>query len=85
MGDDGRVLAGHGLDAADGAQGADAFHEPFDAREWLLLDQRVPWAGKGRFYGCGNVFTSNGALVASFTQEGLLRALSEHQGKGATL
>jgi acyl-CoA thioesterase II len=62
-----------------------SFHEPFDAREWLLLDQRVPWAGKGRFYGCGNVFTGNGALVASFTQEGLLRALSEHQGKGATL
>jgi acyl-CoA thioesterase II len=62
-----------------------SFHESFSAADWLLLDQRVPWAGNGRFFGVGDVFTDDGALIASFTQEGLLRGLAERHGENATL
>jgi acyl-CoA thioesterase-2 len=65
-----------------------SFHEPFAASDWLLLDQDSPYAGKGRCYGRGNVYTTDGALVASFSQEGLIRALAEPtggHGKTATL
>jgi acyl-CoA thioesterase II len=49
------------------------FHEPFDAGQWLLLAQESPYAGRGRSYGRGNVFTQDGALVASFVQENMIR------------
>lgn len=50
-----------------------SFHEPFDAREWLLLAHRSPYAGRGRSYGEANVFTEDGRLVASYTQENVIR------------
>ncbi len=62
-----------------------SFHQPFTARDWLLVDQEVPAAGYGRFYGRGEVFSSEGSLVCSFSQEGLLRALSESHGTKSTL
>ncbi len=49
------------------------FHEPFDAASWLLLAQESPYAGRGRSYGRGNVFTEDGRLVASFVQENMIR------------
>src|SRR5579859_1769758 len=61
-----------------------AFHEPFDAHQWLLLDQDVPYAGRGRTYGRGSVFTEDGALVASFAQDGLIRAMAEARAPGDT-
>jgi acyl-CoA thioesterase-2 len=51
------------------------FHEAFDAREWLLLTQRVAFGGGGRIYGEGHAFTSDGRLVASFAQESMIRRL----------
>ena len=62
-----------------------SFHEPFDATGWLLLDQEAPYSGRGRFYGRGDVFTANGALVASFAQDGLIRALGGGGGGGTSL
>jgi len=65
-----------------------SFHEPFDAGDWLLLDQDVPYAGRGRCYGRGSVYTRDGSLVASFCQEGMIRALAETStthGRTATL
>jgi acyl-CoA thioesterase II len=50
-----------------------AYHDDFDANDWLLIDHRSTFAGSGRCYGHANVFTEEGALVASFTQESLLR------------
>lgn len=50
-----------------------AFHEPFRASEWLLLDQRSSHAGRGRSHGEARVFTADGRLVASFTQENMIR------------
>jgi acyl-CoA thioesterase II len=49
------------------------FHEPFDANEWLLLSHRSPSAGRGRTYGRADVFRTDGQLVASFVQDGMIR------------
>jgi acyl-CoA thioesterase len=58
------------------------FHEPVDAGEWLLLSHHSPYAGHGRSYGRANIF-QNGALVASFVQDNMIRPLP--QGHGGTL
>ena len=49
------------------------FHEPFRADEWLLYTTDSPWAGHARGFNRGRVFTRDGRLVASTTQEGLIR------------
>lgn len=51
------------------------FHRDLDANQWHLIDHESVFAGGGRCYGRANVFTEGGALVASFTQEALLRAM----------
>lgn len=51
------------------------FHEPCAAREWLLLSHRSPYAGRGRSYGRADVFRTDGQLVASFVQDGMIRAM----------
>ncbi len=62
-----------------------SFHEPIAAGEWLLLDHDAPYAGRGRFFGHGDVFTAGGDLVASFVQDGMIRGLATGPGAGATL
>jgi acyl-CoA thioesterase II len=49
------------------------FHAPVDASEWLLLALESPHSGGGRSYGRGHVFTGDGTLVASYTQENMIR------------
>lgn len=49
------------------------FHRPIPAQDWLLYSQRSSSASGGRALGHGNVFTRDGALVASVAQEGMLR------------
>ena len=49
------------------------FHRPFRADEWVLYDQRSPSASGGRGLATGRLFTSDGRLVASAVQEGLVR------------
>jgi|1186.fasta_scaffold21063_2 acyl-CoA thioesterase-2 len=53
------------------------FHEPFQAADWLLLDQRSTYAGRGRSHGAANVFAADGRLVASFSQDNMIRAMPE--------
>jgi acyl-CoA thioesterase-2 len=48
-------------------------HEPFRADEWLLYVCDSPWAGHARGFNRGQVFARDGRLVASTTQEGLMR------------
>lgn len=48
-------------------------HEPFHFDEWLLYAADSPWAGHGRGFNCGRIYTRDGRLVASVTQEGLIR------------
>jgi acyl-CoA thioesterase-2 len=65
-----------------------SFHDDFDANEWLLIDHESLFAGRGRCYGRANVFTENRRLVASFTQEALLRhfpAGQDPRGREATI
>ena len=49
------------------------FHRPFRADEWLLYAQDSPFAGGARGFARGSIFTSDGVLVASVAQEGLIR------------
>lgn len=50
------------------------FHDDFRADEWLLFVTRSTWAGRARGYITGQMF-QDGRLVASVTQEGLIRLL----------
>jgi len=58
------------------------FHEPIDASAWHLLAHRSPYAGRGRSYGCADVFTEDGRLVASFVQDNMIRAFPDGQQPG---
>ncbi|MBI3435506.1 MAG: acyl-CoA thioesterase II [Proteobacteria bacterium] len=49
------------------------FHRPFRADEWLLYTQDSPNLSGSRGFARGLIFTSDGTLVASVAQEGLLR------------
>jgi acyl-CoA thioesterase len=60
-----------------------SFHEPFAASRWLLLAHEAPFAGRGRSYGRANVFTEDGAMVASYTQDNMVRDYPEGQAPGA--
>jgi acyl-CoA thioesterase-2 len=48
-------------------------HRPFRADEWLLYAQDSPNLHGARGFSRGLIFTSDGTLVASVAQEGLLR------------
>lgn len=48
-------------------------HEDFRADDWLLYATDSPWSGHARGFNRGQVFTRDGRLVASVTQEGLIR------------
>jgi acyl-CoA thioesterase-2 len=49
------------------------FHQPFRVDEWLLYALDSPAAHGGRGLARGRVFTADGRLVATTTQEGLMR------------
>jgi len=49
------------------------FHRPARADEWLLYATDSPWTGGGRGFNRGRIFNLEGQLVASVTQEGMLR------------
>jgi acyl-CoA thioesterase-2 len=52
------------------------FHEALSFDDWLLLRHTSPYAGHGRAYGRGDVFTRDGHLVASFVQDSMIRAMA---------
>ena len=49
------------------------FHAPFKTDEWLLYSQDSPYSGGARGVNRGSFFTRDGKLIASATQEGLMR------------
>ncbi|HEY2531515.1 MAG TPA: acyl-CoA thioesterase II [Xanthobacteraceae bacterium] len=49
------------------------FHRPFRADEWLLYVQDSPNLAGSRGFSRGSMFSSDGTLVASVAQEGLVR------------
>ena len=57
------------------------FHRPFRADEWLLYAEDSPSAGGARGFCRGSIYREDGVLVASVTQEGLVRTrTAEQQG-----
>jgi acyl-CoA thioesterase-2 len=59
------------------------FHRPFRVDEWWLYDQDSPFVGGGRGLVHGRVHTADGTLVASVSQEALLRKPRPRQGTDA--
>jgi acyl-CoA thioesterase-2 len=49
------------------------FHAPFRADEWLLYVTDSPFAGGARGFNRGQIFRADGTLVASTSQEGMVR------------
>ena len=49
------------------------FHGELRTDEWLLYAMDSPWAGNSRGFSRGSIFSRAGKLVASVTQEGLIR------------
>jgi acyl-CoA thioesterase II len=49
------------------------FHRPFRADEWMLYAQDSPSLADSRGFSRGLIFASDGTLIASVAQEGLLR------------
>lgn len=49
------------------------FHNDLRADDWLLYAMDSPWAGNSRGFSRGSVYNRAGVLVASVTQEGLIR------------
>ena len=60
-----------------------AFHEPVDASGWLLYRHESTQVGAGMSYVRGQIVDHGGALLASFTQEGLIRAFVPEAGAEA--
>ncbi len=51
------------------------FHEPADVGDWLLFVHRASYAGHGRVFGSGSVFTRDGTLVSTFGQDSMARSV----------
>jgi acyl-CoA thioesterase len=52
------------------------FHERVDIGSWLLVSQEAIYAGRGRVHGRGSVFTQDGKLVATFSQDSMARKVA---------
>lgn len=53
------------------------FHRSFDFNDWVLYVSESPSSAGGRAYVRGQIFSRDGELIASATQEGLLRLKQE--------
>ncbi|MBP7928803.1 MAG: acyl-CoA thioesterase II [Acidimicrobiia bacterium] len=51
------------------------FHNDIDASQWMLYDQYSPFAGGARGLSQGYIYSADGRLVTTVTQEGLIRPL----------
>jgi acyl-CoA thioesterase II len=49
------------------------FHERADVGEWLLYVHEGTYAGNGRVFGQGAVFTRDGVLISTFAQDSMAR------------
>lgn len=53
------------------------FHTPTRFDEWHLYDMDSPYAGGARSFNRGKIYNSNGQLVVSVAQEGLMRPIKK--------
>lgn len=54
-----------------------AFHDPVSADGWLLYHHDSTQIGAGMSYTRGQIFKESGDLIASFTQEAMIRAVDD--------
>jgi len=54
-----------------------SFHEDPPPDGWMLLHQQNVFAGHGRAHGTGHVFDERGNVIASFSQESMIRAFAD--------
>jgi len=52
-----------------------SFHEPVRADQWMLYAHESTHAGRGLAYARAQIFAQSGQLLASFSQEAMLRAI----------
>jgi acyl-CoA thioesterase 8 len=59
------------------------FHNPrkFRADEWMLAEMNSPWAGEGRGLVLQRIWSKDGLLIATCTQEGLVRLKQQSDSK----
>jgi len=57
------------------------FHREFRMDEWLLYSMESPNASGARGFTRGQFFRQDGTMVASTTQEGLVRVLDPSKGR----
>ncbi|KIW18820.1 acyl-CoA thioesterase II [Exophiala spinifera] len=59
------------------------FHNPraFRADEWMLTEMESPWAGEGRGVVLQRIWSKDGTLIATCTQEGVVRLQQEKTSK----
>jgi acyl-CoA thioesterase-2 len=55
------------------------FHQIAPPSQWILVAIESTYAGQGRTYGRGDLFTEQGTLVGSFTQDGMVRQFDQAQ------
>jgi acyl-CoA thioesterase-2 len=56
------------------------FHRTdFESDEWFLYCVDSPWAGNARGFSNGKIYTQDGKLVASTSQEGLIRQIGDNK------
>lgn len=53
------------------------FHRPFSLRDWVLLSHESTFAGGGRSHGRCQVFAADGALIASYVQDAMIRSMPD--------
>ena len=53
------------------------FHKEIDFNDWLLYAIDSPASGNSRGFSRGSIYTKSGELIASCTQEGLIRLWPE--------
>lgn len=59
------------------------FHNPtlFRADEWILTEMESPWAGEGRGLVIQKIWSKDGILIATCTQEGVVRLKQDERPK----
>ncbi|CAO3595740.1 unnamed protein product [Absidia cylindrospora] len=57
------------------------FHKNMRADEWFLYDMHSPRSGDGRGVSFGRIYTKDGVLAATTSQEGLIRLTKSQQEK----
>jgi acyl-CoA thioesterase-2 len=55
------------------------FHRDLDAGSWVQLAHEATYAGRGRVHGRGLAFAEDGSLVASFSQDSMVKAAGEQR------